>query len=338
MPLPKEAHQHTENIFREGRRCAAIVRSLSDFARKAPPLRQENDLNVLVHSVLELKVSYLRTDNIILKLDLDPHLPKTLVDGNQIKQVLLNLLNNAHQAVLMNEEDRRIRIVSEQAGRFLRLTIGDNGPGIPKEVQPRIFEPFFTTKPEGEGTGLGLSISYGIIESHGGKIGFISEEGMGTRFWFELPIWTGARGEAPKLPSETRSLFQNRRALVVDDEPMVLEVCKVALEQVGFCVDTVQSGEAALEQLTKASYDLLVSDIRMPGMGGIQFLEQIGRVYPEICMRIIVITGDAVNPATLEFLNRPGITVLHKPFDLKDLQRHAKSILERISSYQWRGR
>jgi signal transduction histidine kinase len=337
MPLPKEAHQHTENIFREGRRCAAIVRSLSDFARKAPPLRQENDLNVLVHSVLELKASYLRTDNIILKLDLDPHLPKTLVDGNQIKQVLLNLLNNAHQAVLMNEKDRRIRIVSEQAGGFLRLTIGDNGPGIPKEVQPRIFEPFFTTKPEGEGTGLGLSISYGIIESHGGKIGFISEEGMGTRFWFELPIRTSA-STASNVLSDTGARYQDKRALVVDDEPMVLEVCKTALEQVGFYVDAVQSGEAALEQLTKASYDLLVSDVRMPGMGGIQFLEQVSCVYPEVLDRTILITGDAVNPVTSKFLKRPGITVLEKPFDLKKLQHLARLILNRISTPQWRNR
>jgi two-component system NtrC family sensor kinase len=293
-------------------------------------------LNSLIHSVLELKASYLRTDNIVLELNLDPRLPKTLVDGNQIKQALLIILNNAHQALLMNEDDRRIRIASEQAGGFLRITIGDNGPGIPKEVQPRIFEPFFTTKPEGEGTGLGLSISYGIIESHEGKIGFISEEGMGTRFWFDLPIRTQARTESPSLLLETGASHQNKRVLIVDDEPMVLDVCKAALEQVGFCVDTAQSGEAALKQLTKVSYDLLVSDVRMPGMGGIQFLEQIGRVYPEICMRTIVITGDAVNPATAAFLNQPGITVLHKPFDLKDLQRHAKSILKRISSSQWR--
>lgn len=336
MPLPKEVHPYADNIFREGRRCAAIIRSLGDFARKSPPLGQENDLNTLVHSVLELKASYLRTDNIAIELQLDPHLPKTLVDGNQIKQVLLSLLNNAHQALLMNEDDRRIRIVSEQTGGSMRITIGDNGPGIPKEVQARIFEPFFTTKPEGEGAGLGLSISYGIIESHGGKIGFISEEGMGTRFWFELPIRTQARAESPSLLLETGATHQNKRALVVDDEPMVLEVCKAALEQVGFCVDAVQSGEDALKQLTKASYDLLVSDVRMPGMGGIQFLEQVVRVYPEILERTILITGDAANSVTSAFLDRTPVTVLEKPFDLAELQRLAKSIVARHSTQQWK--
>jgi signal transduction histidine kinase len=336
MPLPKEAHHCADTIFREGRRCAAIVRSLSDFARKSPTFWEENDLNVLVHSVLDLKASYLRTDNIILELNLDPHLPKTLVDANQIKQVLLNLLNNAHQAVLMNEEDRRIRIVSEQIGGFLRITIGDNGPGISKEVQPRIFEPFFTTKPEGEGAGLGLSISYGIVESHGGKINFVSEEGMGTRFWFELPIRTGTSARTSNLLSDTGAQYLSRRALVVDDEPMVLEVCKTALEQVGFDVDAVQSGEAALEQLTKASYDLLVSDIRMPGMDGIQLFEQVGRVYPEILDRTILITGDAANSVTSAFLDRTPATVLEKPFDLAELQRLAKSIVERHSTRQWK--
>ncbi|NKE71161.1 ATP-binding protein [Candidatus Manganitrophus noduliformans] len=335
MPLPKEAHQCADTISREARRCAAVIRSLSDFARKSPPLWQGNDLNSLIHSVLELNASYLRTDNIVLELNLDPRLPKTLVDGNQIKQVLLNLINNAHQAVLINEEERRIQIVSEQTAGLLRITIGDNGPGIPKEVQSRLFEPFFTTKPEGEGTGLGLAISHGIIASHGGKLGFISEEGIGTRFWFELPIRTAA-STAPTLPSETSVLHQDRRALVVDDEPMVLEVCKTALEQIGFVVDAVHSGEAALEQLTKTSYDLLVADIRMPGMGGIQFLEQVGRVYPEILDRTILITGDAVNSVTSAFLNRTRITVLEKPFDLAELQHRAKSILERNSTQRWR--
>jgi signal transduction histidine kinase len=336
MPLPKEAHDCAEKIFSEGRRSAAIIRSLSDFSRKSPPLWQENDLNTLIRSVLELKTSYLRTDNIAFDLQLDPHLPKILVDGNQIQQVLFNLLNNAHHALLLKEDDRKLWIISEQSGTVLRITVCDNGFGIPKEAQPRIFEPFFTTKPEGEGTGLGLSISYGIIQSHRGKIGFNSKEGVGTYFWFELPIRTGARSEALHLLSETRAQCQSRRALVVDDEPMVLEVCKVALEQIGFIVDTVQSGEAALEQLTKASYDLLVSDVRMPGMGGIQFLEQVGRVYTEILEHTIVITGDAVNPVTSAFLGQTNVTVLKKPFDLADLQRQAITILERNSTQQWR--
>ncbi|MDC4204276.1 MAG: ATP-binding protein [Candidatus Manganitrophus sp.] len=337
MPLPKEAHQCADTISREARRCAAVIRSLSDFARKSPPHWQENDLNTLIQSVLELKASYLRTDNIVLELNLDPRLPKTLVDCNQIKQVLLNLINNAHQAVLINEEDRRIRIVSEQTAGLLRITIGDNGPGIPKEVQSRLFEPFFTTKPEGEGTGLGLAISHGIIASHGGKIGFISEERIGTRFWFELPIRTAA-STAPTLPSETSVLHQDRRALVVDDEPMVLEVCKTALEQIGFVVDAVHSGEAALGHLTKTSYDLLVADIRMPGMGGIRFLEQVGRVYPEILDRTILITGDAANTVTSAFLDRTHATVLEKPFDLAELQRLAKLTLERNPIKWWKER
>ena len=335
MPLPKEAHQCADTISGEARRCAAVIRSLSDFARNSPPLWQGNDLNTLIHSVLELKASYLRTDNIVLEPNLDPRLPKTLVDGNQIKQVLLNLINNAHHAVLINEEDRRIRIVSEQTAGLLRITIGDNGPGIPREAQSRLFEPFFTTKPEGEGTGLGLAISHGIISSHGGKIGFISEEGIGTRFWFELPIRTAAF-TAPTLLSETSILHQDRRALVVDDEPMVLEVCKTALEQIGFVVDAVHSGEAALGHLTKTSYDLLLADIRMPGMGGIQFLEQVGRVYPEILDRTVLITGDAVNSVTSAFLDRTHATVLEKPFDLTKLQRLAKSIVECHSTQRWK--
>lgn len=98
----------------------------------------------------------------------------------------------------------------------------------------------------------------------------------------------------------------------------------------------MHSGEAASGHLTKTSYDLLVADIRMPGMGGIQFLEQVGRVYPEILDRTILITGDAVNSVTSTFLDRTHAAVLEKPFDLKELQRMAKAILEDHSTERWR--
>lgn len=109
----------------------------------------------------------------------------------------------------------------------------------------------------------------------------------------------------------------------------MVEVCKAALEQVGLCVDVVESGETALEQFTTAFYDLLVSDIRMPGMDGIQLLEQVGRVYPEILDRTIIITGDAANSVPSEFLKQTHARILEKPFDLAELQQLAQSIVGR---------
>ena len=115
-------------------------------------------------------------------------MPLVLADGNQIQQVLLNILNNARQAIEAHQSGGQIHITTETAGSNVRIIVKDNGPGIPKEILPRIFNPFFTTKGVGKGTGLGLSLCYGIIKEHGGSITPMSRDGEGAMFTIELPV------------------------------------------------------------------------------------------------------------------------------------------------------
>jgi two-component system NtrC family sensor kinase len=329
LRLPENVRAYAERIFNQGRRSAEIVRSLLAFSRKAPPVYAEIDVNSLLRMILDLKQYQLKMDGVEVTLEFDADLPNTLADANQIQQIIFNILNNAHHALLASEEARRILIRSERFDKSIRVTIRDNGPGIPREIQARIFEPFFTTKPLGKGTGLGLSVSRGIVEQHGGSIGFESEAGSGTRFWFEIPVRSAFEGRAAAGREGSTKRYAGKRALVVEDEEAVLEVCKIALEQIGIAVETVNNGEAALECLTRNDYDLLVSDLRMPGSGGVKLFDEVSRLYPGILTRYLLITGDLINQETAEFLSRCGTAVLEKPFDPGGLQSLAGSILDR---------
>jgi C4-dicarboxylate-specific signal transduction histidine kinase len=187
-----EVTQHVRDrlkiISDEASRAARIVQNLLLFSRHYPPERRPCSLADQVRRVLELKAYQLEFDNVQVVTDFEP-CPPVSADENQLQQVVLNLVQNAHQAMALQREPRvltaRVRILDGVAA----LEILDTGPGIPPEVLPRLFDPFFTTKPPGEGSGLGLSVSYGIVAEHKGKLrGENRADGRGAVFTVELPI------------------------------------------------------------------------------------------------------------------------------------------------------
>jgi two-component system cell cycle sensor histidine kinase/response regulator CckA len=176
-------------------RMAKIVRSLLTFSRGGDgSLRSATALSGLIQSTLEICTFTLRTEEVEIETHLDADIPAIFVNGNQIQQVLLNLVTNAAHALRQNPPaDRRIVITtSEVRGSgerlYARVTVADNGCGMSESVRKRIFEPFFTTKDTGEGTGLGLSICHGIVKAHGGNLSVTSEPGQGTTFMLDLPV------------------------------------------------------------------------------------------------------------------------------------------------------
>ena len=187
-----------EKIVAEAQRAARIVRGLLDFARQRPAAMRPTDLNQLLSTSLEMIAYELRTRNIQSELHLDPHLPAAMVDTHQFQQVLVNLFQNAWQALGNERSDSRLSVASsygparfqaanDPARSVIRITVSDNGPGIPETLLARIFDPFFSTKPVGQGTGLGLSICHGIIAEHGGHIWAENLPGGGAQFVIELP-------------------------------------------------------------------------------------------------------------------------------------------------------
>jgi len=181
-----EAKNYLRIIEGESRRCGAIVKNLLTFARQAPLHPQKNDLNAIVERCLLLVNHQLELQSIDLEKTLQPDIPPLYCDASQIQQALLALLMNAIEAM---PEGGRLRVVSsfEPSGRTARVSITDEGPGIPEDVLPRLFEPFFTTKEEGQGVGLGLAIAYGIVRQHRGNIEVSSAPQKGTTFTVILP-------------------------------------------------------------------------------------------------------------------------------------------------------
>jgi two-component system NtrC family sensor kinase len=196
MPEGSQDAEDLDLVIRETKRCASIIRRLLDFAREKTPEKAQVNLNGLIEETVRFIERSAALQHIEIALDLDPDLPPLFVDADLIKQVLINILVNAQQAITEHgnilvrsrvHESRKFTNCGDESVRAVEIAITDNGCGIPKANLQRIFDPFFTSKEVGKGTGLGLSVSYGIVHSHGGDIEVESTEGEGTTFRVFLP-------------------------------------------------------------------------------------------------------------------------------------------------------
>src|SRR3989442_774567 len=251
-------------------------------------------------------------------VEVEPGLPDVEVNANQIKQVFVNVINNACQAIASDAPSGRIWITARRVGDSIAVSVTDSGPGMTEELAARVFEPFFTTKREGEGTGLGLSICQGIMKEHGGRITLDTRPGAGATFTLELPIGARvARTEAAPVPAgESKPLS----ILVVDDEPHILHYMRATLESYGHTVELASDGTYALERALAGPFDVIICDLRMPHLSGREMYTKLARQDPRVAERIIFATGDTVRGDTLQFLEALGRPYLHKPFTLAELR------------------
>jgi signal transduction histidine kinase/ActR/RegA family two-component response regulator len=315
-------------------RCARIVKNFLSLARHYPPERQSVSLNSIVGNSVEVLAYALRTDDVELTLDLSDG-PALWADPHQLEQVVMNLLTNAHQAVRQGPRPRRITVATRylQSGERIALHVADTGSGVPLEFRRRIFEPFFTTKPPGQGTGLGLSLCRGIVEAHGGTIRVEDAAGLGTVFVVELPLGIPGAGPAPADLAEAGAIIPAKSILVVDDDPDSARLLVDLLREDGHRVDLATTGRAALARLRATSFDLVVSDVRMPELDGPGLYHQLALSRPGLEQRILFVTGDAINPATRDFLEATNAPSLQKPFTVDEL-RHA---IDQLAG-RWLGR
>ena len=344
--LPSAIREDLQHINTQAERAARIVQNLLMFAREHKPQRMPVDINQVLQSTLTLRAYQLRVDNITVVTDFAPNLPQTVADPHQLQQVFLNLINNAHQAMierggkgtltLRTSVERRVG----EGGReetCIRVAVNDTGIGIPPRNLNRIFDPFFTTKPIGQGTGLGLSICFGIIQEHHGRIWAESEVGVGTTMYVELPLdhvyeppgissidSEPASVEAEPLPEESNG---GAAILVVDDEEAVSALLARLLTDLGHRPTTVASGEAALAAIARQSFDLILTDIKMPGMTGFELYQHIKEHNPHLAQRIIFITGDTISASTQARLAQTGSPYIAKPFSIERLEALVKACL-----------
>ncbi len=313
--------ERATKIHRAATRCARIVQSFLAMARQKAPERARLDANDLARSALELTGYGLRMAGIDIVQHLDPGLPPLDCDGDQLSQVLLNLLVNAQHALEGSDGPRVLTIATSADAhrRVVTISIADNGPGVPAEIRHRIFEPYFTSKPQGVGTGIGLAFSLGIVEAHGGTLRLEDEPGGGARFVIELPA---AVGVAAAEPVRTRHPHPPAAAcaLVIDDDAEVGDALAELLEQQGYHVKMARSGRQAQALLRRHSYDAVLSDVRMPDLDGRGLFAWLERERPECLPRLGFVTGDTLGSTASHFLAHAGRPVLEKPFDADSLR------------------
>jgi PAS domain S-box-containing protein len=325
----KRQKERAEKIVQASERCARIVNNFLALARQRSPERQAVHINQVVREAVELLAYPLRVDNVEVEWDLAADVPMLWADPHQLHQVIVNLVSNAHQAMREVAGPRRLTVASGVGAGEARVwvEVRDTGPGIAAELEGRIFEPFFTTKPPGVGTGLGLSLCQGIVEGHGGWIGVRQGVEGGAVFRVELPV---EEQEAPAVAvvAPAPVVVRGARILVVDDEPGIAGVLAEVLQLDGHVVETVGNGEAALAKLAAGSYELILSDIRMPEIDGPGLYWELARRDQRLLDRVIFLTGDTLSPGTREFLEKTGVPCLSKPFALSDVRDIVQQVLK----------
>ena len=301
--IPPSARKYLHLVLQAANRAKLLVQQILAFSRRQPRAVDLVDLEPLVRETEALIATMLppgaKVESVIHR-----RVPSVLADPTQLHQVLMNLCTNAEHAlrgrpeglirielgVLDVDEETALRDPSLSERRYVRVSVEDNGVGMPEHVRQRVFEPFFTTKAPGHGTGLGLAVVHGIIQEHGGLIRVESRLGHGTRVDILLPARSGlASGGNPSALPLPRG--QGETILLVDDIPEVLESIGGLLRQAGYAVVGFQQASAALVAFVEAPdrFDLLVTDLSMPGMGGLELCREIQRVRPEL--PVLMVTG-----------------------------------------------
>jgi signal transduction histidine kinase/ActR/RegA family two-component response regulator len=325
--LSESLRRQMTTVHTEAERASRIVGNLLAFARREEPRKSRLAINDVLRATVVARAGKFNAQGTKVIADYAPDLPFVWGDAHQLQQVFLNVLNNAHQAIhdWRGSGEIHLRTQLSRAGG-VRIVIADDGPGIAPENLKKIFDPFFTTKTAGEGTGLGMSISLGIVSNHDGRLWAESTLGQGACFFIELP---GMDEEAPAIVEEPP--VAPRSILVVDDEEPVVMLITEVLHLDGHEVTAAYNGAEALALLQERQFDFIISDVRMPAVGGPTFFEILQTIRPDLLPRVVFVTGDTVSASTQEFLKKANRPMLPKPFDPEKLRTLVNENLQRIA-------
>jgi FixJ family two-component response regulator/signal transduction histidine kinase len=319
-----ELRSTVADIVADDRRAGELIQQLRRFLRRGQAERRAFDMREVVDQVLRLAGNEVTDKRIAVTLDVPATLPKLIGDRVQVQQVLLNLLLNAFEAVAQNApEMRRVALLASSSWSDVSVEVTDTGCGMDGPTLARVFEPFFTTK--SGGMGLGLSISRTIVAAHGGTISVRSAPGKGTTFRIELPV----RPPDNALPKEVvrAEVGQGGTVFIVDDDASMRRALERQLQRAGYRVEVFASAQEFLDRPPWVGVACIVSDIRMPGLSGLDL--QASLAIAKRDLPIVFISGHADVPTTVGAMKAGAVNFLAKPFTKSDLLAAVNEALAR---------
>jgi PAS domain S-box-containing protein len=326
MATDEATKRRTRELHSAAERCGRIVKTFLSMARSKPIEKRSVDMDTVIDDVLELAAYGLRSNGVTVVRKRADKLPSTLADPDQMHQVFMNIVLNAQQAMMAIDGARTLDVESRFEGEQIAIDIRDSGHGIPDDIRKRVFEPFFTTKPQGVGTGIGLSVCLRIVQAHGGTIFLDNADSGGTICRIRLPVT--AVGLRPDAGLEEASFRLSGKLLVVDDEPAIGRYVSEYLTAEGVEVTAVSSGREAQALLRKGrAFDAVLTDLRMPDIGGDKLMAFIAAKRPDLAERVVIMTGDALGPEINT--NASDVPVIVKPLELSALRSALRPMLDR---------
>ena len=340
--LQGEERNEMAQILRQARRATKLLRGLLRFVRATEREVTSVNLNDVVRGALDLVSFRFGVDEIVVGGHLDPNLPAVEGDAIKLEQVVVNLLSNAIDALHAVKPPRQLAVDTWVENARASVAVTDNGKGVAPEISARLFRPFATTKGR-RGTGLGLYISRQIAREAGGDLVLATAPGSGARFVLSLPVAespvvkgspapapgaTDARPSEPPPPRAAPSLAGVRVLIVEDEEPVRRPMARY-LTRKGADVVEAGDGAAALTLLRERAADVILADLRMPRMGGMELYAQLEEERPELAARVLFLSGDVSQLAEPGNTPVPRERVLVKPVELAELERR---ILEFVST------
>jgi len=331
-----------KDIGSTARRAGELTRQLLLFSRNQTNIAKNLSLNHTANGLLKM-LKRLLGENVHIELNLDPELWLINADEGHIEQTILNLCINARDAmpkggnlliatknIILTDQDCAIH-PKAKPGRYICLKVKDNGIGIDGKTIKRIFDPFFTTKKRGSGTGLGLAVVYGVINDMEGWLSVRSKVGIGTEFTVHLPAVFATKPD----PKATRTLIQSAKQhigngeliLLIEDEPTLCRSLARALKKNGYEVVTANDSDEGQHQFHQYNndLDLIISDVILPGLSGVQLANEFSKTNPEI--KILLMTGYLDRQEQADDIKTKSYPLLQKPFSLATFLKKVKAIL-----------
>lgn len=328
-----DATRELQVISDQAARMGRVIENVRRFAGATDGETEREVVSVLAPMRAALQLSSVRLGpEVALETDfgtLEEDRVGIFADPNKLQQIFLNLFGNACDAVadLDTGKARTVKVTVQLDGKDVCYSVEDSGPGIPKDVSDKLFEPFYTTKREGEGTGLGLAISRGLVREQGGELQQTDSPLGGANFIVRL---RGAVRELPeeKAPPPRKTTYDtfSLRVLVIDDEAIVRETLAELVTRLGCTVDEAANGEAGIEALSHAPYDVVFVDMRMPKLTGTEVARWVCKRCPNV--RLYIMTGQVSQSFIQEACYAGAVECISKPFDLDVIQRCLRDTTE----------